>query len=309
KRPWGWWRYGVHGLPTLTIVLLLVLEREAIDLALIAIFVGYALAILRLMRPGTDALRLAPFEGAAPAYRASLFSALCLLLSAAVDLFVVLDLAWAQGAYVRPVIAIANLCLLVILAIAAASTGAPPERVPVMPSAPDVPAFEAPASEGPAPEAATAEEAGTMDAIERLMQTKRVYRDVDLNLDRLARKAGIPARQISAAINRATGKNVSQTPDRDNRYRAMIGRFFCLTAGSTRNGGQGSGAGAFLRPSDRPQDPHSPRQWVACCGSSSRRAGWATSPGLQRFCKHRKAEAFRRRTLTIAMQYVKRLPT
>ncbi|KQS73026.1 AraC family transcriptional regulator [Rhizobium sp. Leaf371] len=209
KRPWGWWRYGVHGLPALAIVLLLILAREAIDAALIAIFVGYALAILRLMRPGTDALRLAPFEGAAPAYRASLFTALCLLLSAAVDLFVVLDLAWAQGAYVRPVIAIANLCLLVILSIAAASTGAPPERVPVLPSAPDVPGFEAPAFEGPVPEAATAEEAGTMDAIERL-QTKRVYRDVDLNLDRLARKAGIPARQISAAINRATGKNVSQ---------------------------------------------------------------------------------------------------
>ncbi|TCM58105.1 AraC family transcriptional regulator [Rhizobium sp. PP-F2F-G48] len=210
KRPWGWWRYGVHGLPTLTIVLLLVLEREAIDVALIAIFVGYALAILRLMRPGTDALRLAPFEGAAPAYRASLFTALCLLLSAAVDLFVVLDLAWAQGANIRPVIAIANLCLLVILAIAAASTGAPPERVPVMPSALDVPAPDVSSSNRPAPEAATAEEAGTMDAIERLMQTKRVYRDVDLNLDRLARKAGIPARQISAAINRATGKNVSQ---------------------------------------------------------------------------------------------------
>ncbi|WP_156468146.1 AraC family transcriptional regulator [Rhizobium sp. Leaf371] len=191
KRPWGWLRYGVHGLPAMTIVLLLVLAREAIDVALIAIFVGYALAILRLMRPGTDALRLAPFEGAAPAYRASLFTALCLLLSAAVDLFVVLDLAWAQGAYVRPVIAIANLCLLVILSIAAASTGAPPERVSVMPSAPDVPAPDVSSSERAAPEAATAEDAGTMDAIERLMQTKRVYRDVDLNLDRLARKAGI----------------------------------------------------------------------------------------------------------------------
>ena len=42
------------------------------------------------------------------------------------------------------------------------------------------------------------------------MATKRVYRDPDLNLDRLARKATLPARQISAAINRATGKNVSQ---------------------------------------------------------------------------------------------------
>jgi adenosylmethionine-8-amino-7-oxononanoate aminotransferase len=50
----------------------------------------------------------------------------------------------------------------------------------------------------------------TLSAIEALMAAKRVYRDVDLNLDRLARKLGIPARQISTAINRATGKNVSQ---------------------------------------------------------------------------------------------------
>lgn len=42
------------------------------------------------------------------------------------------------------------------------------------------------------------------------METKRVYRDIDLNLDLLARKMGVPARQISMAINNATGKNVSQ---------------------------------------------------------------------------------------------------
>jgi AraC-like DNA-binding protein len=50
----------------------------------------------------------------------------------------------------------------------------------------------------------------TLDALQALMQTRRPYRDPDLNLDRLARKAVLPMRQISAAINRATGKNVSQ---------------------------------------------------------------------------------------------------
>jgi AraC-like DNA-binding protein len=55
-----------------------------------------------------------------------------------------------------------------------------------------------------------AEDKETMIAVQRLMETRRIYRDVDLNLDRLARKLGIPARQISAAINRTTAKNVSQ---------------------------------------------------------------------------------------------------
>lgn len=185
----------VHAIPALAVVLLLLTSRDVIDIVLIGEFVGYALIILLLMRRGADALRLAPFEDAAPAYRAILFTTFSLLLSAAIDTFVALDLLWTHGEYVRPVIAIGNLCLLVILSVAAASTGSPPEPAAVVCPPPDV---------------IVSEDTGTMAAIEALMQVKRVYRDVDLNLDRLARKAGIPARQISVAINRATGKNVSQ---------------------------------------------------------------------------------------------------
>ena len=46
--------------------------------------------------------------------------------------------------------------------------------------------------------------------IDTIMQTRRVFREPDLNLNRLARKAGIPARRISAAINRLRNRNVSQ---------------------------------------------------------------------------------------------------
>jgi AraC-like DNA-binding protein len=49
-----------------------------------------------------------------------------------------------------------------------------------------------------------------MARIDALMRTRGLFRDPDLSLDRLARKAGLPARRISAAINRATGRNVSQ---------------------------------------------------------------------------------------------------
>lgn len=189
-------RLALHAGPTLLIVVLLTTSwRGAIDVALVATFVAYAIAILLLMRPGTDALRLAPFEGAVPAYRAILFAAFALLFSAAVDIFVFLDLAWTQGEYARPVIAIGNLALLAILSIAAASASASRRPVETVDA-------------GSTPELADDKE--TVAAVHGLMETKRVYRDVELNLDRLARKLGIPARQISTAINRATGKNVSQ---------------------------------------------------------------------------------------------------
>lgn len=191
-------RLALHSLPMLIIIVLMVTWRDAIDMALVLNFVAYAVAILLLMRPGTDALRFAPFEGAAPAYRAILFAALALLFSAAIDTFVFFDLTWMRGEHAPPLIAIGNLASLVILSIAASTASR---------SHPVTEAVEA-------VEAAMRPETGgdkqTLGAVEALMTMKRVYRDVDLNLDRLARKLGIPARQISTAINRATGKNVSQ---------------------------------------------------------------------------------------------------
>jgi AraC-like DNA-binding protein len=188
-------RIGLHAIPALIIALLMAVSRDAIDLVLVMIFLGYAVAILFLMRAGTDALRLAPFDGATPAYHAILFAALALILSAAVDIFIFLDFAWTQGEYARPVITAGNLVALLLLSVAAAAASRS--------HAPDDAA-----DTGPRPH--LAEDKETMAAIQTLMDTKRVYRDADLNLDRLARKLGIPARQISTAINRATAKNVSQ---------------------------------------------------------------------------------------------------
>lgn len=188
-------RIGLHAIPALIIAVLMAVSRDTIDLVLVLIFLGYAVAILFLMRAGTDALRLAPFDGATPAYHAILFAALALILSASVDIFIVFDFAWTQGEYARPVITAGNLVALLLLSVAAAAASrsqAPDDKD----------------DSGPRPQ--LAEDKETMAAIQTLMETRRVYRDADLNLDRLARKLGMPARQISAAINRATGKNVSQ---------------------------------------------------------------------------------------------------
>ena len=50
----------------------------------------------------------------------------------------------------------------------------------------------------------------TIRRIDELMRDRKLYRDANLNLSRLARRAGIPARQISAASSRAMARNVSQ---------------------------------------------------------------------------------------------------
>ncbi|WP_064682520.1 helix-turn-helix domain-containing protein [Rhizobium bangladeshense] len=188
-------RLGLHAVPAVLILVLVVFWREAIDVALVLIFVGYAVAILLLMRPGADALRLAPFEGVVPAYRAIIFAAAALCLSAAVDTFVFFDFTRAHGEHALTVISVGNLAALVILGTAAAAA-----------SRSRAPAETAEAAARPE----ASEDKETIATVDALMETRKLYRDANLNLDRLARKAGIPARQISAAINRAMDKNVSQ---------------------------------------------------------------------------------------------------
>lgn len=194
RRPWSF-RLGLHALPALIVIVLIMTSRNAIDVALIAIFLGYAAAILLLTRSGADGLRLAPFEGMTLAYRAIIFAAAALCLSAAVDTFVLFDFAWAHGTHAVAAISVGNLLALIILSVAAAAASR--SRVPV---------DTAEAS----PPLDVSGDTDTIAKVQELMQEKRLYRDANLNLDRLARKAGIPARQISAAINRAVAKNVSQ---------------------------------------------------------------------------------------------------
>lgn len=188
-------RLGMHAIPAAVIVLLLATWRSAIDVVLPAIFIGYAGAILQLMWSGPDALRRTPFESAASVYRALFLAAVTLFLSAVIDLFVFLDFSSTQGRHAPALVAVGNLIALIILSIASA--------VVVQGRVPAEAEDDAPQSDDPGNKE-------TLDAIKLLMEAKRFYRDPDLNLDRLARKAVIPARQISTAINRATGKNVSQ---------------------------------------------------------------------------------------------------
>lgn len=55
-----------------------------------------------------------------------------------------------------------------------------------------------------------AQDRDVIDRVDRLLKEQRLFLDENLTLSRLARRAGVPARQISGAINRLAGKNVSQ---------------------------------------------------------------------------------------------------
>lgn len=204
-------RTAVHALGPLAILALMIALPELVDAGIIALFSGYAVAIMMLMRSGSDALAHESLETVGSAYRSIVFSALSLMLYALLDTIVYLELAADETSNAMWVISAGNLVLLAIMIVAAANVvghGARPSREAPRSAAPDA-ASQAMAQTPPA-EYDTAKLEAIVADVEHLLVTKKLYTDVGLSLDRLARRLGVPARLMSVAINRRRNCNVSQ---------------------------------------------------------------------------------------------------
>jgi hypothetical protein len=100
-------------------VALVLLDPDLIDVALIVIFVGYALAVLNLGRTGPDALDEARIDGAVAAHRALVIAAASLCQSAFFDFAVLMDFEWSQGENVAFMVSNANLLGLLLIGLTA----------------------------------------------------------------------------------------------------------------------------------------------------------------------------------------------
>lgn len=189
-----------HVMAPLVLLTLVMFWRELVDCALIAVYLLYALALLRLARKGPDALGRARFENVEHAHRALWIAGAALAASAAIDAVVVLDFEQTRGRHAATIVGFANLVGLFAVGLAAAIAGTtqPPPEI---------------SDTGVASQAVAASAEQDLEVISRvedLMRSHELFRNPDLNLNRLARKAGLPARQISMAINRVKQENVSQ---------------------------------------------------------------------------------------------------
>lgn len=188
-----------HLIPTLCVAAMLAGFRDPVDLVLIAEFAGYGLALLWLARLGPDGLVASRLDGTLRSYRSLQLTALALIGSAATDTAVSLDLLLAGGRHAPAVVSAATTFILLMLGVAAMTAGAE--------EADDAPEAEPELQAVPLATSADAEVAAALD---RLMEGQRLFADAGLNLGRLARRLGLPARAVSNAVNRVHGMSVSQ---------------------------------------------------------------------------------------------------
>ncbi|MBP1841897.1 AraC-like DNA-binding protein [Rhizobium petrolearium] len=186
-------RAWLHSLPPLAVAVSVAFFRDLVDLLLLAVFLAYGTALWRLtVSDGDEVMAEASLQRMRPALRAARLTAGLMLFFAVSDAALALYTDVYGPGNVPLVVGLMN-----IAAIAA---------VLVYYFAPDFSATGRPeAASKP-----TIEDRAVLARVEAALDERELYRNEDLSLAKLARRAGLPSRDVSAAVNRATGLNVSQ---------------------------------------------------------------------------------------------------
>lgn len=192
--------------------------QPPLDPVLTLLYVTYGAALIRASYKTSnlpEQVRLSDIDNALKAER---IAGAMLLMSAMIDGAVAIDYAFFSGDHILLILTISHAVLLPVLVIAVImmSLSMAPRISESSPEqSENEKIIEEPKDKTQQP--LTDDEMNDIvHKIDVLLTTKEVFLDPDLTLDRLARKACIPARQISAAINQAYGRNISQVV---NEYR------------------------------------------------------------------------------------------
>ncbi|MCF8480808.1 MAG: AraC family transcriptional regulator [Rhodospirillum sp.] len=196
----------VHGLPIVLVIGLMVLRPVwylSPDLILATQYLAYGVALARIGIKGPDSLGAARLTDAVAVRWGILVAAMVLMSNTAVEIAIALDFKLSGGRHAPDIVAGANGIGLVLIALSATLVrrSRPTEA-------------SAPAGEPVSAAAVTLEgepdDQEVLDLVDRVLLHRGLYKNPDLTVNRLARATGLPARRLSAAINRLHGENLSR---------------------------------------------------------------------------------------------------
>lgn len=226
QHPGPWRRAWLHALPVLGVLgvegLRWPLDAGWVVAASMTVYGGRLMALARRGESAFAHIRLA--EGPVLS-RAAAWTGGSLVFSAAVDVAVALDFGWAGGVYSARVVSMAHVALMGVMAWAAVQLVPAVQGPPTAPATADTESFEQLAPQAmpitPEGEVDAQSLAATLARVQQWMEEHQAYRDPDLTLARLARKTGMAPREVSTAVNRLKGQNLSQWIN-DQRVRAAM---------------------------------------------------------------------------------------
>lgn len=172
---------------------------ETLDLAVSLVFAGYGVAILRHLRRATDLPLARIGAGAQPRL---LWQIIGGLLTASALSDVLISAAYSRGhdAWAGGIISLVAALILLCIGILSSA----PDASGVAQDTADAPPLAAPDA------APTEEDRDILAQLDALLRKDRLYLDPGLTLQRLARRIRLPEKRLSAAVNRATGGNLSR---------------------------------------------------------------------------------------------------
>jgi AraC-like DNA-binding protein len=170
-------------------------QPDILDALIPGLFVVYGGIILHLALKGPDALPRMRLEAGDLPGRIWLVIGASLIGSALSDVLIVAA-DWADADHLRPwIISIYSSVMLLVVGVLSLS-GALTQETPD-PNAPPVPVI-------------SEHDTQIVARLEELVHGQKLYLNPDLTLSQLARKLLVPVKQLSGAINRVTGENVSR---------------------------------------------------------------------------------------------------
>ncbi len=211
---WSW----LHVIPVLVIFVASVTWSRwhiPVDFLIAVQFAGYGIALMYLASRGEERFAQARLGDVGSVRGIVAVVGGALIFSALVDGLIALDFRNTQGTHAAAIVSYGQLVVLVVLAILMTRLGRLSPQFVTSDGAEPAPTVSKKQDDRQADQD-IAEDDAILAAIDDVMIGQHLYRDSDLTLDRLARRVVIPARQISGAINRRFGRNVSQVV---NEYR------------------------------------------------------------------------------------------
>jgi AraC-like DNA-binding protein len=188
----------LHALGPIFTLFCSVFASATLDVVIPVLFAGYGAMILMVLSKGADSLPNSPLESGELPLLVWRVIAISLLVSALSDAVIVLNIVFGHNNWHLLFLGSGSALSLLTLGALSLSRALGGRR-----------GAEAD-SQDTSVEVDATQDAALIGRLDDLMARQKPYLDPDLTLSRLARKLTAPAKNLSAAINRSKGENVSR---------------------------------------------------------------------------------------------------